>query len=225
MTRLIDNRPTPVSLSSFPWRSSSSRSQIVRNTSDMPPDRTRTSNPQGRQKSCSECAKAKRRCDLEQPHCLRCTRQKLTCVYPLQPHASVPRSLATSEDTPVATEDADDVDEPFAFDLDIPAVPTTPNVEMLNFDIPTNTSYLGVIDNEPQDNNVGKIIDVPSPRNWFVTVKQNRMFMLSPLAESRVGYSLQQLKATPRMMVESNSTHWSHPKLYDDYMPRSLQGA
>lgn len=33
-----------------------------------------------RQKSCGECSKAKRRCDLKMP-CLRCTQRGLACLY------------------------------------------------------------------------------------------------------------------------------------------------
>jgi len=50
----------------------------------MPPERNRGSNLQGRQKLCFECAKAKRRCDLRVPSCLRCSKQHLPCSYPPQ---------------------------------------------------------------------------------------------------------------------------------------------
>ena len=40
-----------------------------------------SSPPPPRRKSCSECAKAKRRCDLGNPTCSRCTKQNLDCVY------------------------------------------------------------------------------------------------------------------------------------------------
>ena len=35
-----------------------------------------------RRKSCGECAKAKRRCDMQMPRCQRCTKKKIDCRYP-----------------------------------------------------------------------------------------------------------------------------------------------
>ncbi|KAI1420119.1 hypothetical protein F5Y12DRAFT_774507 [Xylaria sp. FL1777] len=35
-----------------------------------------------RRKSCAACIKAKRRCDLRQPSCLRCSQRKIDCLYP-----------------------------------------------------------------------------------------------------------------------------------------------
>ncbi|KAI1826667.1 hypothetical protein F4861DRAFT_40553 [Xylaria intraflava] len=39
-------------------------------------------NPPPRRKSCAACIKAKRRCDLRQPSCSRCTQRKIECSYP-----------------------------------------------------------------------------------------------------------------------------------------------
>lgn len=41
-------------------------------------------NPPPRRKSCLACIKAKRRCDLGQPACLRCTQRLLECRYDLR---------------------------------------------------------------------------------------------------------------------------------------------
>ncbi|OCL11977.1 hypothetical protein AOQ84DRAFT_170896 [Glonium stellatum] len=35
-----------------------------------------------RRKSCGECAKAKRRCDMQMPRCQRCTKKNIDCRYP-----------------------------------------------------------------------------------------------------------------------------------------------
>ncbi|KAI0112589.1 hypothetical protein GGR51DRAFT_46740 [Nemania sp. FL0031] len=42
-------------------------------------------NPPPRRKSCAACIKAKRRCDLRQPSCLRCSQRKIDCAYPENP--------------------------------------------------------------------------------------------------------------------------------------------
>ncbi|KAF2659257.1 hypothetical protein K491DRAFT_689380 [Lophiostoma macrostomum CBS 122681] len=36
-------------------------------------------------KACSNCAKAKRRCTVQSPSCLRCRKKRLTCTYTLEP--------------------------------------------------------------------------------------------------------------------------------------------
>ncbi|KAI0965888.1 hypothetical protein F4678DRAFT_310404 [Xylaria arbuscula] len=43
-------------------------------------------NPPPRRKSCAACIKAKRRCDLRQPSCLRCSQRRIDCSYPVPPH-------------------------------------------------------------------------------------------------------------------------------------------
>lgn len=205
-------------------RSSLFGPHLNRRTCSMPPDRNRISNPQGRQKSCSECAKAKRRCDLRQPHCLRCTRQKLTCSYPPQPYAST----STTSDSPVATPIADegflDAPVPFIFDVDITNIMAA-ETELLNFDFHAAINPPSSCDGQDLDR--GLIIDMPTPRSTSLSTDSSPIFSMitpSPLAESRVGYPFEQLKLAPRMFVEKNAMHWSHPMLYEDYMPNSLQG-
>jgi hypothetical protein len=190
----------------------------------MPPDRNHIPNPQGRQKSCTECAKAKRKCDLQQPHCLRCTRQKLTCSYPPQPHASkrmTPKSLVS---TPIVDEGLQEAPAPFDFDIDIQDI-TSAEAELLNFDFDVPVNPLGRGDDQDLDRRL--ITDMPTPCSASSSKKSLpifSMFMLSPLVESRVVYPLEQMKLAPKMFVEKNATHWSHPMLYEDYMPNPLQG-
>jgi hypothetical protein len=188
----------------------------------MPPDRSRFSNPQGRQKSCSECAKAKRRCDLRQPHCIRCTRQKLTCVYPPRPNASC------SIESPVPVSSAEGIHQeslpPFIYDIDIPEF-TAAEVELLDFNFPATTNSNSSCDDPNLDG--GLIIDLPSPQPNPPSMRISSVFpmaTLSPQADSRVGYSFEQMKLAPKMFVEKNATPWSHPVLYEDYMPKLLQG-
>lgn len=51
-------------------------------------------NPPPRRKSCQACIKAKRRCDLGQPACLRCTQRLLECRY--DPNVSARRDCAAA---------------------------------------------------------------------------------------------------------------------------------
>jgi hypothetical protein len=51
-----------------------------------------------KRKSCTACAKAKRRCDLALPVCSRCSLRKLDCHYPLLMHGNTPSSIPTPPD-------------------------------------------------------------------------------------------------------------------------------
>ncbi|KAL5379608.1 hypothetical protein DPSP01_008308 [Paraphaeosphaeria sporulosa] len=195
----------------------------------MPPDRVRTSNAQGRQKSCSECAKAKRRCDLQQPNCLRCTRQRLICTYPAQPHTSDSGKTTTEPDL----EDASLIEELFnptlelPFDLDIPDVAAAPDLELLdsmpNQSVPLSSLEQG--ENTIRDFLGREVSEVPSRIARYPSAKSISNLLASELFESRVGYSMELWKRAPRMMVEEKCTPWSHPNLYEELMPRSMQDA
>ena len=59
---------------------------------------------------CAACIKAKRRCDLHQPSCLRCTQRKIDCSYPTPPAGShlkrrvgidTPSTSSPSETSPI----------------------------------------------------------------------------------------------------------------------------
>ncbi|KAF2644689.1 hypothetical protein P280DRAFT_495888 [Massarina eburnea CBS 473.64] len=186
---------------------------------NMPSGRTRTSNSQGRQKSCSPCAKAKRRCDLRQPNCIRCTRQKLNCVYPPHPNSSSIATPASLDDTPATDKDNGFSEAPSWLGVEAPSFATMLGEEdLLGFDINPLDPCLEGIEG-------GTVTKTPSPLDTSYTDKYLAMFIMTPLAESRIRYSLEQWKMTPEMMVKENRTHWSHPKLYEDCMPRSVQDA
>ncbi|TGJ85032.1 hypothetical protein E0Z10_g3760 [Xylaria hypoxylon] len=55
------------------------------------------SNPPPRRKSCAACIKAKRRCDLRQPSCLRCSQRKIDCSYLTHPES--PSNKRDGDDT------------------------------------------------------------------------------------------------------------------------------
>ncbi|KAI1111660.1 hypothetical protein F5Y14DRAFT_424382 [Nemania sp. NC0429] len=62
--------------------------------SNMPPSLStiERGNPPPRRKSCAACIKAKRRCDLRQPSCLRCWQRKIDCSYPTPSGGGVSKS-------------------------------------------------------------------------------------------------------------------------------------
>ncbi|KAF1959609.1 hypothetical protein CC80DRAFT_514107 [Byssothecium circinans] len=187
----------------------------------MPPDRARSLNAQGRQKSCSECAKAKRKCDLQQPNCRRCTRQKLTCIYPPPNAPSTAAATSTSQaETPSSENSATSSGASSWLGVDATSLSATLDTEFLDFDINPLPSCYNVESIE-----CGTIINMTNMNGPPIDEKAMSMLMMSPFADSRIGYSMKQWKKTPEMMVKENRTHWSHPKLYEDFMPRSLQDA
>lgn len=195
--------------------------------SDMPPERQRVSNAQGRQKSCSECVKSKRKCGLEQPSCARCRKQRLTCAYPLPPCADggpQQNGLLDFDDTDLALDmlPHDDL-EPLHFDFDAPNISSTSSTEVLDFDFAAGADSLESLSamlngtSNPGENMVlqkscstTKVL-LPATLSWF--------------AKSRVEYTIEQLKTVPRMMVEQNGAPWAHKMLYEERLPRSLQDA
>lgn len=54
-------------------------------------------NPPPRRKSCQACIKAKRRCDLGQPACLRCTQRLLECQYSTPGSAARRNTVANTQ--------------------------------------------------------------------------------------------------------------------------------
>ncbi|KAH7552804.1 hypothetical protein BM1_08755 [Bipolaris maydis] len=197
----------------------------------MPADRTRSTNSQGRQKSCSECAKSKRKCGLEQPGCARCIRRHFSCIYPSQPyiHATVPQSSTANVDT---RNDESHLPLDFTdlahFNLDVnldeSAVATTSSTDTLDFYFPASTTCVtplpATLQNFPDFNSQTALQKAPTQsKNQFLSMN------LSPYARARMSYFLEHMQLVPRTMVEQNCTPWMHSTLYDDHMPRCFQDA
>ncbi|KAF2653241.1 hypothetical protein K491DRAFT_603185 [Lophiostoma macrostomum CBS 122681] len=180
----------------------------------MPADRSRINNPQGRQKACSECAKAKRRCDLRQPSCVRCSRQKLSCTYPPQPHSDA--SPASQDDSVLP--DALGSHDTFPYDTQIPS--NDQDVGLLEFD-PT----IGIDSVSALDDLIAQDVEdsYPLVRPSYMPGKELSPNQVSTFSRVRIEYCIEQWKLTPAMMVSQNCTHWSHPLLYEEHMPRSMQ--
>jgi hypothetical protein len=192
----------------------------------MPPDRARTINSQGRQKSCAECAKGKRKCSLSYPKCARCTRQKQPCTYPPQPAESLESIL---QDDTIYTQDGfTDLmhmeDAAIPLGIDVPSLPSASNVELLDFDFLVGSTTLdatsNVLDNSPRCDNQLVLERPHDIVDTAFTAPQMASF-----AKSHVAWSVERLKLAPKMMVEQKGTPWQHPMLYDEYMPKSLQDA
>jgi hypothetical protein len=189
----------------------------------MPRDQhNRNPNAAGRQKSCTACVKSKRRCDLQRPSCLRCLRQTLTCTYPPAPRQEYLDSppVDQEEQTEPGQSEQEAAQNDVVFDFDDALLPSQPGLS-LDFDL---------------DAEIENAIALPSSIELMDTdlsmVRSGNIFeekTFSPLhipasAYARISYPIERLKEAPAMIVEKNCTLWCHVLLYEDYMPRCLQG-
>ncbi|CAN9222043.1 unnamed protein product [Alternaria alternata] len=143
--------------------------------------------------------------------------------------AAIPQTnaaeLSTDMGFPQTPADITDlVNDDVEFDFDMPAMPTNPTADILDFDFCTGANSLDALSEmlASQSNqwNPTALQAVSAPvRKPFTSAH------LSPYAKSRVEYSFEHIKLAPKMMVEQACTPWSHPMLYEEYMPRSLQDA
>lgn len=201
----------------------------VQASRSMPP--ARTHNAQGRQKSCSQCVKGKRKCDTGQPRCARCSRRGLSCVYPQQP--SQQRATPTLDEFFNQHDEAAVVaNEPLhsnvalsPFNLVEELHATAPNDQLFDFDLSSAVTSLSSLENLAGTWNDEATMVVP--HNFYNSAKPLSFSWadLDSLAKSRVGYAMDQLKLAPKTIVEANATLWSHAALYDEYMPRPMQDA
>ncbi|KAF2731387.1 hypothetical protein EJ04DRAFT_526215 [Polyplosphaeria fusca] len=192
------------------WEGAADSPSCLLHPITMPPDRSRTSdNAQGRQKSCSRCAKSKRRCDLRQPSCLRCSRQGLTCAYPPpQPSTHTPPMSLDERVAELPLLDAQEAE-----------------LELLDFDFSAGMNSVDALNDLLNDtcNGMDAALTVIPP--LYLTSKQLSPSHLTPFARSRIDYSIGILKTLPTIMVLENQTPWSHRFLYEERMPRCMQDA
>jgi hypothetical protein len=189
----------------------------------MPPNRSRTANAQGRQKSCSECQRGKRRCDLGNPSCARCLKQHLTCSYPhisgQLPAAPTERPVYGLDDfelPEIPLELADIETETLPLNLDVSALPPT------DFDLEAGMTSLESLNNMMYSSTN----DEDRMALERIYVQNGKTFSaahIAPFARSRMRWAMEKLKLTPKFMVKENSTPWQHPKLYEEIMPPFLQ--
>lgn len=191
----------------------------------MPP--LRSSNAQGRQKSCTECVKAKRRCDIRQPCCARCNRQSLQCFYP-----GVSKQTAGPSDVASSQSGVDIVTTSTALDDDL--VTSAFDHEEINFGLDEQILDFETGFDITPDNLLHQLSGVFPSHESALTARRPQSPMklsifqwthIAPSSRARVGYAIEQLKLAPLTMVASNSTLWCHARFYDEDMPRPMQAA
>jgi hypothetical protein len=182
-------------------------------------------NPPPRKKSCAACIKAKRRCDFAVPACMRCSQRRIQCEYPSRTlrakvkasnHAAlqdvvVPDSAMGDDCTGGAQTIASQLRPSAAVDLEEPSQNSIHPflTDLVTFD------YIA----ESQGYDV-----VHQPSMLAAPATKGLHDRLTEIVARRLQFSLDQIQKAPRTMVVETQTPWSHPLVYADSMPRSMQG-
>ena len=167
-------------------------------------------NPPPRRKSCAACIKAKRRCDFAVPACLRCSQRNIVCQYPSRSlreqsrtaqTPDVMQGLLTAEELTPATlgGGADD------FSTVVANIDANFN-DLTSFDLPLDEATL----------------DLYQPT--MLAPPSSKGFELTQAITERLQWSIDEMQRAPTTMVLETQTPWSHPMLYKEEMPRSMQG-
>lgn len=186
-------------------------------------------NPPPRKKSCAACIKAKRRCDFAVPACLRCSQRQIQCEYPSRtPQAKVKASghvalePAPLQDMAVPDgalgDDCTEGAKPMACQFGSTAIvdEEAGQQSMHGF-----LSDLATLDYGPESHDYDV---VQQPSMLTAPATKGLHDRLTEVVARRLQFSLDQIQKAPRTMVMEMQTPWSHPLLYADSMPRSMQG-
>lgn len=132
--------------------------------------------------------------------------------------------LETDLSAPNLPEDLNVLENPcLSFDFDMSA-PTTVAGGMLDFDFCAGASSIDAL-TDILNLSTDQQSQMAVHRTAYQATKPFSSAHLSPFAQARVAYSIELFKSVPRMVIEQSFTPWTHPMLYDEYMPRSLQDA
>ncbi|KAJ8112636.1 hypothetical protein OPT61_g5038 [Boeremia exigua] len=193
----------------------------------MPP--LRVSSHHGRQKACTECVKAKRRCDIGHPCCARCRRQSLVCIYP-QPPTQLPAPSGLGDvqlnEIAMAVTPLQDTDAAMdTFNLEPLGYTAAFDEQLLDFDIPIDVACEGSLD-QLDDARTGDKDSLAVYRPHGPTKQSTHLWTnITSSFKSRIGYAIERFKLAPQTMVTKNSTLWCHAMFYDEDMPRLMQDA
>ena len=167
-------------------------------------------------RSCSNCAKSKRRCDLALPRCYRCRVRSLDCRYhhaPIFPaQQQLPSSILNAAGEPDLIASSQDgtsiVDTPA--DLMMPdqqeaSLPSFPDYDLDWPDVMGNIESYWVPD---------QLTPIYSPSEGVLA---------GEIYQERIIYSVKRIRAYPSLLVNQGSTPFIHKKLYSEYMPPAIQ--
>lgn len=180
-------------------------------------------NPPPRKKSCAACIKAKRRCDFAVPACLRCSQRHIQCEYPSRtPRANVKASSRVAfEPAPLQDVAVPDGDDCTGGAKTIACQHEFRPTAAVDLEEPSQYCDLSTFDYvaESQGDDV-----VHQPCMLAAPATKGLHDRLTEVVAGRLQFSLDQIQKAPRTMVMETQTPWSHPLVYADSMPRSMQG-
>lgn len=157
-------------------------------------------------RSCRQCARAKRRCNGGVP-CERCARQRLDCVY----HRNPRDGTTVQVEPPVSASEAGLESLPLTLD-------SIAESDLLNLQV-------GVADEIITNLDFEEIFDIASlPAHSPTHQPRSPASTLKSFQTARLAYPIQIIKSAPASFVRENQTPWSHPLLWEDEMPKYLQG-
>lgn len=184
-----------------------------------------------RKKSCTACAKSKRRCDLEFPFCRRCLVKSLDCTYPT-PSSVRARRVVVRQSSPDLT--------PSSASVDV-VVDSSP--ELLSFN-GANTDALGCGGLPLSYKEGNESSSSPESGSWQDELAVSASLLLdnapfeqpqlpralwpevttpSYLNDDQVRYVLQTLRSFVPSMAYTGSTPFLHQNLWQHYQPESYQ--
>ncbi|KAH8703899.1 hypothetical protein BGW36DRAFT_273895, partial [Talaromyces proteolyticus] len=164
-----------------------------------------------RQKACSACTKAKRRCDLRHPACRRCVVKGIECFYSstrLHDRSSNQSQALGADQTAVSLRRP--VDDVF--------------LDSVNFALPSPMASVTSSYSDPYDAIASPNQFFLSPQSWLV-VKFTRAAPREDYRVPDMQHSIQQILRWLKEWVRDGSTMFIHKQLYQDHLPKCIQDA
>ncbi|KAK3352690.1 hypothetical protein B0T25DRAFT_500981 [Lasiosphaeria hispida] len=188
-------------------------------------------NPPPRRKSCAACIKAKRRCTLESPSCLRCSQRALECIYPpgTSSRSRTRAPLRAAAPQPVSVPALDPHSTFITSAWPGGAASTVPLAEFHHAAPGLDGSPLAPIEYGNTISSMAELDlrasvsgDTHSSTSLSppVTSSDDR---LSFAIRTRLQYAIDKMSSSVRQMVLECQTPWCHPSVYNHSMPQAMQ--
>ncbi|OAA63369.1 Zn(2)-C6 fungal-type DNA-binding domain protein [Niveomyces insectorum RCEF 264] len=210
--------------------------------------------PPPRRKSCAACTKAKRRCSNTLPSCARCSQRGLVCHYAGQPPGLTTTSILDPLPTvsaqsvmPLSDLEIDAAPTPSWLDAawhpwsPFSPPPPPPPLACIAADdsvpplIGLSVDGLAPADGSPHNRLLpdegAPVVEAPAaslirlPSAQLPELETRDFDRIAAVVRSRLAYAIDKIKDAPRLLLAENQLPWSHPMLYRDGMPASMQGA
>jgi Fungal Zn(2)-Cys(6) binuclear cluster domain len=166
-------------------------------------------------RSCSNCAKSKRRCNLGRPRCFRCQVRSLECNY--QPQQTVVQSSSST-----AVQAAQDLPQYAVFDAMTPIASSQENLPAINLDMSLATFPDYDLD---WADVMGNIDNYMVPDDLRPAYSPSTSVVACDMYQERVVYLVKRLKSYLNIFVAQGSTAFIHCKLFSEYTPTAIEDA